>query len=72
MNETLVSLLAPFGWFIFGGLMVLFLVMGVVLHYHWSHYGINRDWLKKVRLIFFGVGTVFLAGMFISLVLGIQ
>lgn len=51
----------------FGSAFLIFLAIGVILNYHWVHYGISSVQIKLARVIYFGVSGVLLAGMLIML-----
>ena len=65
--EKIIAYLPSAAWFIFWGLLALFLVLSLVLNYHWTKYGANRSDLKRIRLIYFGFSGALFVIMFILL-----
>lgn len=49
----------------FGLVLPVFVIISVILNYHWTRYGISLGQIRKVRAIYFGVSGILLVGMFI-------
>ncbi|MBT9169087.1 MAG: hypothetical protein DDT19_02439 [Syntrophomonadaceae bacterium] len=49
--------------------VVSFIIISVVLNYHWSRYGISADKIKRVKRIYFGISAVFIAIMAVSFII---
>ncbi|PIR88045.1 MAG: hypothetical protein COU10_01290 [Candidatus Harrisonbacteria bacterium CG10_big_fil_rev_8_21_14_0_10_45_28] len=46
--------------------LLVFLILGFILKYHWRRYGVEIPKSKKIAVIYFIVGFVLLAGMLAS------
>lgn len=49
--------------------IIAFIVISVVLNYHWTRYGITKDGVKKLRKVYYGVSSLILFIMTISLII---
>ena len=45
--------------------LLLFVVMGLILRYHWRRYGIEQVKSSKITIIYFSIGGLFILGMLI-------
>ena len=54
---------------IFGGVLVFFLVVSVILNYHWTKYGIHPRRLKIVKTVYFGVSAILIGMMLMFLII---
>lgn len=45
---------------VFLGALLIFGIISVILNYHWTQYGINKEKLVKIRRIYFGVSAILL------------
>jgi len=49
----------------FGLVLLVFVIISVILNYHWTHYGISLGQIGRVRVIYFGVSSILFVGMFV-------
>ena len=69
MDAEFVNLIKPLGWIIFGGILVFFIIISIILNYHWTKYGVHPRRLKFVKAIYFGVSAISLITMGVFLFL---
>ena len=67
-NEIVNQVLEPLSGIVFLVFLLIFIVVSVVLNYHWTHYGISADKIKKIRLWYFTVSAVLLLIITISII----
>lgn len=67
MTENISNFFPIVGLVIFAGILVFFLIISLILNYHWSKYGAGLGGLKTAKIIYFGVSGVLLAAMAILL-----
>lgn len=48
---------------------LVFILLSLVLNYHWTRYGIHENTIRKVRKLYFGLAIILWFLMLISLVL---
>ncbi|KKW45904.1 MAG: hypothetical protein A3A43_00405 [Candidatus Liptonbacteria bacterium RIFCSPLOWO2_01_FULL_56_20] len=64
MNEEAIrSYLVPAAAGIFLAVVIAFILMSVILDYHWRRYGTHPKTLVAVRVVYYGVSVVLLAVM---------
>jgi hypothetical protein len=56
MDPILIGLMKPVSWFIFGGMTLMTLVVGLILAYHWKRYAMNAG-MSFASLIVFAIGA---------------
>ena len=61
--SILSAYIEPAMFLAFLGALLFFGIISVVLNYHWTQYGINKERLSKIRGIYFGVSAVFILTM---------
>lgn len=49
--------------------LLFFVVMTVVLNYHWNKYVLDKSKLRKARLLYFGIAGILIIISLISLIL---
>jgi hypothetical protein len=54
INQLLPAAIAA----VFALVVVVFIVMSIVLDYHWTEYGVQRERLKKIRTVYFSVSAL--------------
>jgi hypothetical protein len=53
---------------IFAGIgLAVFIILSIVLNYHWRRYGVSHQEISRLRRIYFSVAAVFLAVMFAAI-----
>ena len=45
---------------------VIFSILGIVLKFHWARYGVEKNKSKKMFILYFVVGLVFIVSMFMA------
>lgn len=45
-------------WIIYAAFIVFFIIISVILNYHWGRYGIHPEKLKKIKAVYFGLAAV--------------
>lgn len=64
LDSSIVSAyIEPAMFLAFLGALLFFGIISIVLNYHWTRYGINKERLSKIRGIYFGVSAIFLLTM---------
>lgn len=58
-----------FAIFVGGIVVVLFVVVSIILNHHWGNYGVTKDQIKKLRVIYFTTSGILLIIMVISLII---
>jgi len=61
--ERIGSVLLPAMWTALGGALVFFILITIILNYHWTRYGVDPEQLKRIRIIYFGVSILLLGIM---------
>lgn len=57
---------------VFGLALGAFIVMGVILNYHWTRYETSISKIERIRLIYFGVGATIVGFMTLFLIKAIR
>ena len=57
-NQEIIQFLQPVSGVILLVLLVIFTIVSVVLHYHWTNYGISAEKINTVRFWYFGVAFI--------------
>ena len=50
-------------------LLIFFIVISIILNYHWTRYGIEEKNIQTVRMWYFGFSLILFFGMAISLLI---
>jgi len=56
--------IVPAVWIVFAGMCVFFIVISLILNYHWTRYGVSAARLTRIRVVYFSVSAVLTLGMF--------
>lgn len=67
-KEPFIQLLNTGTVIIFFVLIIAFIILSVILNYHWTRYGILPKNIEKIRLWYFGVSTILFGIMAIALI----
>jgi hypothetical protein len=54
-------------WILFYIIILVFIIISFILHYHWKNYSITPHEVKKVYVLYFSVSFLLIASMFIFL-----
>lgn len=68
--DRLAQVLAPAALAVFAGVTLVFIVLSIVLNYHWTRYGVAGSPLRNARLAYFGISGALLlslAGLLVAL-----
>ena len=57
------SILLPTVFAVFAFDVFFFALMGLVLSYHWTRYGVRKNAVKKIQRLYFGIGGALLIVM---------
>lgn len=60
----LAAFIPPLLTIVFAGAVLTFLVISVILNYHWKRYEVDRTTLLRTRIVYFGVGFLIIFVMF--------
>lgn len=55
------------GLIVFAGVLVFFLVVSLILNYHWRKHGVGLRGLKTAKIVYFGISGVLFVAMAILL-----
>jgi len=66
-SEIINQLLKPVSGILFLILVLIFVIVSIVLNYHWTNYGVTADKIRKVRTWYFSVSAVLLLIMAVFL-----
>jgi hypothetical protein len=56
IDAILIGLMKPVSWFIFGGMTLLTIMVGLILTYHWKRYGMNAG-MSFASILVFAIGA---------------
>ncbi|MDO8530068.1 MAG: hypothetical protein Q7S10_01505 [bacterium] len=65
-TQEIIQFLQPVSGVVLLVFLVIFTIVSVVLHYHWTNYGIGAEKINKVRFWYFGVSFILFFTMTIN------
>ena len=66
-TENIAKLFPAIGALVFGGTFVFFLVISLILNYHWKKYGAGLKRIGRAKTIYFGVSGILIITMLVIL-----